>query len=131
MSEQKLIMVVDDEFGIRNTMKLMLETKGYQVSEFGDGETALESFSKNTQAYDLIITDMTMPKMTGYEFGTKLLKLKNEIPIIICTGYSETISKQKCQNAGFKKFLQKPVDSMQLLIEIRKALDVEDAKSVS
>ncbi len=120
------IMVVDDEAGIRNSIKIMLERKGYQVSEFGDGKAALESFSKNTQAYDLIITDMTMPKMTGYEFGTKILMLKKEIPIIICTGYSETISKQKCQNAGFRKFLQKPVDSMQLLMTIRKALDEKD-----
>ncbi len=123
------IMVVDDEEGIRNTMKMMLERNGYLVSVFGDGKAALEAFSKNIQAYDLIITDMTMPKMTGYEFGTKILILKKEIPIFICTGYSETISKQKCQNAGFKRFLQKPVDFTQLLMEIRKVLDEEDTKS--
>ena len=66
---------------------------------------------------------MAMPKMTGDELSSRALEVRNDLPLILCTGYSENISKKKALKLGIKKFLQKPVDGQNLLYSIRKVLD--------
>jgi len=117
------VMIVDDEKSIRDAVKIILENNGYTVSEYDNGASALECFIQNPRKFDLIITDMTMPKMTGYQLGLSILAVRQELPIILCTGFNETISREKSKNAGFAGFLQKPVESQKLLKEIRYHLD--------
>jgi len=117
------IMVVDDEESILSSIQALLNDYGYSVSIFSNGFHANEAFKKNPSYYDLIITDMTMPKMTGNDFSSRAIKIRNDIPIILCTGYSDNISEKRAMEIGIKKYLQKPVDSKELLTVIREVLD--------
>jgi CheY-like chemotaxis protein len=101
----------------------MLEDYGYTVTAFPDAIQAFDAFKKNPYQFDLIITDMAMPGMTGDEFSVRILTLKNDVPIILCTGYSETISEVKALALGIKKYIQKPVDSQTLLLLIHELLE--------
>ncbi len=117
------IMVVDDEIDILSSTKELLENHGYTIMVFSDGEQAFKEFKKNPQQIDLIITDMSMPKMTGEELSCKILKIRNDLPILLCTGYSENLTEEKALEIGIKKFIQKPVESDSLLALIREVLD--------
>jgi signal transduction histidine kinase/CheY-like chemotaxis protein len=117
------IMIVDDEVNIRETAKLILQSNGYTVSEFGNGQIALEYYLKNPNKYDLILTDMTMPIMTGVDMGKIIRSTNSDIPIILWTGFNENISKDKSKSVGFSLHLQKPVESKVLLANIRMLLD--------
>ena len=75
------------------------------------------------QPFELVITDMTMPSMTGLGFARELLRLKPELPIIICTGFSEHISPERIEKLGIKGFLMKPVTLRDLAVVVRKVLD--------
>ncbi len=81
------IMFVDDEKPIRENGKEFLENFGYQVQTYSNGIEAFETFKTHTGEFDLIITDMTMPGLNGYELASKILKLQPDIPIILCTGF--------------------------------------------
>lgn len=82
-------MLVDDEQAILDTLGALLSAKGFQVSTFDNGEAALNEFAKNPDQFDVIVSDMTMPKMTGDKLSMAALKIREDIPIIICTGYHE------------------------------------------
>jgi signal transduction histidine kinase/ActR/RegA family two-component response regulator len=119
------VMVVDDEpFILTSTMDL-LQDYGYKVSAFLNGALAYEEVKKNPYQFDLIITDMTMPKMTGYELSERVLKIRKNLPIFLCTGYSENVSEDKALKLGIKKFISKPIDSHDLLLLIREVLDMD------
>jgi len=117
------IMLVDDETDILVTLKAILNRYGYEVSTFDNGDSALNVFIENPNRFDLIITDMTMPKMTGENLSREILKIRKEIPIIICTGYHENFSENDALNAGIKKYVQKPVLGSELSKIIRDLLD--------
>jgi len=117
------IMVIDDEESILLSTKGLLEDYGYKVTGFSTGASALEAFKKDPSQFDLIVTDMTMPKMTGDEFSYQALKIKSNIPIILCTGYSENISEIKALKIGIKKYLLKPIEKQTLLVSIRERLE--------
>ncbi|MBU1194452.1 MAG: response regulator [Proteobacteria bacterium] len=128
------IMVVDDEKDIRNILREYLESLGYTVSVFNDGVQAFTAFESAPSDFDMIITDMTMPKMTGDIFAVKALALRKDIPVILCTGYSETVSEARMLEAGVRKYIQKPVDTIQLSAVIRSIFDSKiepDAKKES
>jgi nitrogen-specific signal transduction histidine kinase/CheY-like chemotaxis protein len=116
------IMIVDDEESIRMAISEFLEDYGYRTTVFENGAQALAAFKENPEKYDLVFTDMTMPEMTGDILVKKLLKIRNDIPIILCTGYSEKIDESKALKAGVKFFIQKPVSNRKLDETIRKAL---------
>ena len=122
-SSSERIMLVDDEQAILETLKAILSRKGYQISTFEDGETALKAFTKNPDYFDLIVTDMTMPKMTGDKFSLAALEVRNDIPIIICTGYHEKFTESQAIKSGIKKYIQKPVIGSELSKIIRNLLD--------
>jgi signal transduction histidine kinase len=116
------ILVVDDEQEILEVLAELLSENGYKVSTFQDSEKALDFFRANPDDIDLVITDMAMPKLTGYEMGQKMLASRKQLPIILCTGFSESIHKEKVIRAGFQEFLEKPVDFVELSEKIRDGL---------
>ncbi len=117
------IMVVDDEEDIRLIFQEFLIEYGYIVQTFENGFKAFEAFEKTPDQFDLVVTDMTMPQMTGDELARNLLKVRQDIPIILCTGYSETISEAEILEIGVRKYLQKPVSNKELAGLIREILD--------
>jgi len=117
------ILLVDDEQNVREIEKEMLEKKGYMVTAKADPQEALKFFAEQPERFDLVITDMTMPKMAGDSLADELNKIRSDIPIILCTGYSELISKEKAKSFGIKGFLMKPVTMRDLSSIIRKVLD--------
>ena len=117
------IMFVDDEENLRLIAREFLEDYGYKVAIFEDGAKAFEAFEKEVDCFDLIVTDMTMPKMTGFEFSRKVLKLRQNMPIILCTGYSEILSKEDVLSLGVQKYVQKPLANNDLAVLIRDILD--------
>jgi PAS domain S-box-containing protein len=124
------ILLVDDEQNIREIEKEMLEMQGYNVTAKNNAQEALKLFSEKPERFDLVITDMTMPYMTGDRFAEELRKIRSDIPIILSTGYSELMSKEKAKSLGIKGFLMKPFTTKELSSTIRKVLnDNEDANS--
>jgi PAS domain S-box-containing protein len=117
------IMVIDDEEMIANYLRTALAKHGYSVSAYTNGLQALQDFSKKPGDFDLVITDMTMPYMTGAELAHKLLELRPDLSIILCSGYSELVNKVKAKAMGIADYLQKPVARNVLLKTIRNVLD--------
>ena len=117
------IMVVDDDESIRMATREFLEDCGYQVSSFQNGVQAFQEFKKDPYRFDLIITDMNMPQMAGDELSGKILKIRKNLPIILCTGYSENITEVKAIEIGIAKYVQKPVLNQKLAFLIREVLD--------
>jgi len=117
------IMVVDDEAAIRDLMGAILSSSGYQVNMYNNGEDAWQAFSRNPDDWSLIITDQTMPKMTGAELAVQAMKLRPDIPVVICTGYSESITVEKAHEIGIRTYLHKPLSLNELLAAVHEALD--------
>ena len=117
------ILFVDDEKDLVEIAERTLSHLGYRVSGTTDSLEALELFRDQADQFDLVITDLTMPRMTGLDLATKLLEIRPGIPIIVCTGFSEYITKEKSIELGFRDFLNKPFGSHELADAIRKALD--------
>jgi CheY-like chemotaxis protein len=116
------VLFVDDEKQIREVVAAILTRNGYQVTTFADGTQALAEFEKEPERFDLVITDMTMPSMTGAELTQKILALRPQTPIILCTGQSELINREKALAMGIRDYLHKPVLMDALLGATRKAL---------
>ncbi|MBW2603967.1 MAG: response regulator [Deltaproteobacteria bacterium] len=117
------ILFVDDEKAMVDTIQPMIERLGYKVSARTSSIEGLEAFRANPDRFDLVITDFTMPNMTGMELAKKLLKLRSDIPIILCTGYSEHINEDKAKGSGIRAFVMKPVVLDEIANTIRKVLD--------
>ncbi|MBF0477745.1 MAG: response regulator, partial [Deltaproteobacteria bacterium] len=117
------ILLVDDETGLLNTHKKILERLGYQVTAETNGVEALEVFKEQPNGFDLVITDMAMPYMTGDKLAQEVLRLRPDIPVILCTGFSEAIDDDKAREIGVRGFLMKPVDVNILAKLVRKLLD--------
>ncbi len=117
------ILLIDDEEQIVSMEQQMLENLGYQVTARTNSEEALREFSQQPQNYDLVITDMTMPHMTGDQLAKKLLDIKPDIPVILCTGFNEDITEEKALAMGIQKFVMKPVIKNDLATTIRTVLD--------
>ena len=118
--ENKCVMVVDDEEGITGYLTELLNNWGYQVCAYNDPLVALAAFKADPSSIDLVITDQTMPNLTGAKLAQRLLLLCPSLPVILCTGYSENIDKKGSQHLGIAAFLKKPVDSEELLSFIAK-----------
>ena len=117
------IMLVDDEPDILKTLKFFLERRGYKTKVFNDGKSALKAFIKSPDYFDIIVTDMTMPHMAGDKLSKEILKTRKDMPIILCTGFSETISEDKALGMGICKYVQKPITGAGLTALIREVLD--------
>jgi CheY-like chemotaxis protein len=117
------ILLVDDEENIARMVQQMLERLGYQVTARTSSVEALEAFHALPQKFDLIITDQTMPNMTGEALAKELIQIRSNIPIILCTGFSEITSKEKAKAMGIREFVMKPVLKSQMAKTIRRVLD--------
>ena len=117
------ILLVDDEKDILAIQKKMLERQGYSVTAQNNAVEALEAFSNDATRFDLVVTDMTMPMMTGDKLAVELIKIRPDIPIILCTGFSELMSKSKAEEIGIKDLLMKPISMSDLSKMIRTILD--------
>lgn len=111
-------LIVDDEVTIVRFLKLMLTREGFQVSTFMDSRKALETFVDTPDRFDIIITDMTMPDMTGIDLADRLKRIRPDIPIIMCTGYNDEII-GKTMEKTVDRILIKPVSKNLLLKSIR------------
>lgn len=116
------ILLVDDEYVIIKMEKQMLERMGYKVVSRTNSIEALETFRANPYKFDLVITDMAMPNMPGDKLAAELTQIRPDIPILLCTGFSETISEDKAMALGIKGFLMKPVVMKNLSKKIRDVL---------
>ncbi|MBF0496523.1 MAG: response regulator [Deltaproteobacteria bacterium] len=103
------ILLVDDEEVLVNSGKLVLERLGYEVQPFISSLAALEAFRSRPDDFDLVITDQTMPEMTGIKLAAELITIRPELPIIICTGFSANLSPEIAKLAGVKALVMKPI----------------------
>ncbi|MGB5684418.1 MAG: MASE3 domain-containing protein [Candidatus Electrothrix sp.] len=117
------ILVVDDDQELVRMNQRILETLGYQTLAYTDSSEALAAFQQQPGAVDLVLTDMTMPKMTGDELTRKLLALRPDLPVIICTGFSELIDEEKARELGARALMMKPLTKRELACAVRQVLD--------
>jgi PAS domain S-box-containing protein len=117
------IMLVDDEKAILGMLRQMIGELGYRIISFTSSMEAFQVFQNSPDEFDLVITDMTMPDMTGSQLARKLLEIRPDIPIILCTGFSEQINEKMSEAMGIQGYLMKPVVRTEMAKIIRKALN--------
>ncbi|MDX1775666.1 MAG: ABC transporter substrate-binding protein [Desulfobulbales bacterium] len=122
------ILFIDDEQTLADLGKEILGSLGYAVTTVTNSRAALAMFKSQPDDYDLIVTDMTMPELTGKELAAELLQIRPDVPIILFTGYSSVISKEDAEKAGIRKFCMKPYDTIKLATTVRKVLDEDSAR---
>jgi CheY-like chemotaxis protein len=120
---QERILLVDDEPDIVAAAKIILEQAGYQVESFTSSPEALEAFKANPKKFDLIITDLTMPQLTGLDLAKEIFHLRPGIPLILSTGYGESVIMEKARAMSIKQIIFKPLIPAQLIETIRQALE--------
>ncbi len=117
------IVVVDDEDAILKLHEILFQRLGYKVTSTTDSQEALAEISIHPDRFDLLITDQSMPHLSGVELAREVLKLKPTMPIILCTGFSSIISEKDALAIGIKKYLKKPVELKELARIVRQVLD--------
>ena len=122
------ILFVDDEVQIVQMMQQMLESLGYHVTARTSSIEALEAFHSQPDKFDLILTDQTMPNMTGAKLAEKLIEVRPDIPIILFTGFSERITEENAKTIGIRQYVMKPVVRGELARAIRRVLDQEEER---
>jgi signal transduction histidine kinase len=123
LGEGERILFVDDESTIVEIAQVMLKNLGYEAEARTSSIEARELFRANPDRFDLVITDMTMPNMTGDRLAQEIFSVRAEIPVILCTGFSELMTKEKAKAIGIEEFAMKPLVMKDLAVLIRRALD--------
>jgi CheY-like chemotaxis protein len=123
------ILFVDDEKMLVEWGSITLERLGYTVTAVTDSREALRAFSADPSLFDLVITDQSMPNMAGSQLCSELLKLRPGMPIILCTGHSETISPERAKEIGISQFLMKPVVKQELAEAVRRVLERKEREA--
>ena len=118
----EMILLVDDETVLAHMMERMLSSLGYTVAVFTSSLEALSVYERDPDKFDLVLTDMTMPEMTGTELATKIFALRPELPVILLTGFSEAVDESMAKDIGISEYIVKPVDKLVLAKVIRKVL---------
>jgi CheY-like chemotaxis protein len=117
------ILFIDDEEELLTVGREALQHLGYQVITNSNSLQALNEFRERPEHFDLVITDMTMPRMTGEKLARELIQIRPDIPIILFTGYSGQINAQKAREIGIKAFVMKPLTLSHLAQTVREVLD--------
>ena len=117
------ILLVDDEQAVLKLEQQILERLGYQITSKLSSIEALEAFKSDPGSFDLVISDVTMPKMTGDELARELISIRPDIPIILCTGFSQRIDEEKAHAIGVRGFLMKPIAISKIANIIRRIFD--------
>ncbi len=120
------ILFIDDELPIVHMASQILTGLGYTVTPRTSSIEALELFQAKPDAFDLVITDMTMPNMTGDKLAAEIMKSRPDIPVILCTGYSRRIAEHSAKALGIRAFAYKPLVKAELAKTIRNVLDEEN-----
>ncbi len=121
------ILFVDDEEALVEMGEELLADLGYEVASRTGSREALALFRLDPSRFDLVITDQTMPDMTGVQLASELLSIRPDIPVILCTGFSHTAGEESTRAAGIKGFVMKPLTKRELAKTVRKVLDARDA----
>ena len=117
------ILFIDDEPVLAEIGRHMLERLGYEVVIKTSSMEALELFRSGPGRFDLVITDMTMPRMTGDKLARELIGIRPDIPVILCTGHSKQVSEEKAKSLGIRAFVMKPISNRVVAEVVRKVLD--------
>lgn len=125
------IILVDDEAALSNLGKEVLEMLGYNVFSTTSAMEALETFRAAPGSFDLLITDQTMPEMTGNMLAEEVIRIRPDIPVIICTGHSEALDADKARAIGVRAFLMKPFGRSEMAETVRRVLDETTPSSVN
>lgn len=121
------ILFVDDEPVLAQMGKTMLERLGYTVTSCTSSSDALAAFIAAPNQFDLVITDQTMPSMTGIVLARRLLDIRPALPIILCTGFSTQVNEQGAKAIGIREFAIKPLSKTMISQLVKKVLDPESA----
>jgi DNA-binding NtrC family response regulator len=114
---------VDDETSLVELGTNMLGRLGYKVTGLNSSSQALELFNQDPHAFDLVVTDQTMPGVSGADLARRFLRTRPELPIILCTGFSAQISRDTARKMGISRFLMKPVEISEIARVVREVLD--------
>jgi CheY-like chemotaxis protein len=125
-SGNERVLFVDDEKALVDIGVQLLEHLGYQVVARTSSIEALEAFRNQPEKFDLVVSDQIMPNMTGEMLAKELIRIRPDIPIVLCTGYSEMISEEKATALGIKKLVMKPILMREISQTIRQILDQKD-----
>lgn len=117
------VLFVDDETMIVDVVKKMLELLGYHVIARTSAIEALEAFKSNPDSFDLVITDLTMPKMSGLDLAERILQIRPDFPIVLCTGFEMAMDKEKISGHGLQDIIYKPILRRDMATVVRKTLD--------
>ncbi|WDP89857.1 MAG: PAS domain S-box protein [Desulfobacter sp.] len=117
------ILLVDDEAPVARLEKQILQRLGYRVTARESSTDALNTFKAAPDAFDLVVTDMTMPNLTGDQLAREMISIRKDIPVIICTGFSERMNEKTAKHIGIKGFLMKPVAKLEMAQMVRTVLD--------
>lgn len=120
---QETILVVDDEPQIAHVVQLMLESIGYRVIAHTSSRAALQVFEASPGDFDMVITDMTMPELTGEELARAIQQIAPDIPVIICTGFNENMNEERARQLGIRRLVYKPIVRNTLAEIVRNALN--------
>jgi|GEM_PF-6937816 len=120
---REMILVVDDEEPLLEMTGQTLKRLGYQVLALTSGPEALEAFRARPESFDLVVTDLTMPQMTGVELAQEMLRIRPDLPIVVCTGFGELMSREKALDLGLSALIHKPLHRRELARTVRQALD--------
>ena len=129
LSGNERILFVDDEETLVSVGQKILESLGYEVVGITSSTKALDVFCTQPDKFDLVITDMTMPNMTGADMAKAIMRIRSDIPIILCTGFSEVISEKKAKAMGIREFILKPITSRKIAEVIRNVLDQKETEA--
>jgi PAS domain S-box-containing protein len=123
LTGRERILLVDDEETQLRSVARMLENLGYSVTAKTDSLEALTLFEASPEVFDLVITDQTMPQMTGAKLAESLLKIRRNVPVILCTGFSELVGGEEAKAIGIKEFVMKPYSAREIAQAIRRVID--------
>jgi CheY-like chemotaxis protein len=116
---ERVLLVEDEEMQLLS-LERMLERLGYRVTSYRNSVEALVDFEAHPNNYDLVITDQTMPQMTGVQLAKAILRVRPDIPVILCTGYSEVIDAEEAKELGIREFIMKPFGIAEFSATIRR-----------
>ena len=117
------ILLVDDEKDIVFLIKQMLESFGYQVTARTSSVEALQAFENQPDKYDLVITDQSMPNMNGEELARRLTAIRPQLPVMLCTGFSDFRDKEQLRSSGIVDIILKPVLKNDLAEAVRRVIN--------
>jgi CheY-like chemotaxis protein len=120
---QESILLVDDEAALADIGKQTLESLGYRVTACSSPTEALDFFQEAPARFDLVMTDMTMPHMTGVELSQAIMRIRSDVPVVLCTGFSELVGEEEARAMKIRGFVMKPIRKSEMAVTVRRVLD--------